>query len=410
MSNSAILKAKAEIKESLFLTTFCMKCMGLSFEHPKTMTTYIIQKLMFILSVCAICYHVFGDIVYIGITMVHSPQVEDVVPLFHTFGYGALGIAKGFALWYKKDKFKILIEELAVIWPNPQSDEEAQTFKENTLATLHITHKWYFAINVLGVWFYNLTPVAIYIYELLLGQNPEMGFVWHSWYPFDKHKPLAHIFVYFFEIFLGQTCVWVMVSTDLLFSGMASYIGMILRMLQRRLEKIASTDQTDDEIYKDIVANIKLHQHLIRYCNDLSDSFSLSFLVNIVLSSINICCVVFVIFLLDPLLAASNKLYLGSALMQIGILCWYADLIIHANADVAVAAYNSCWYRTNPRCRRALLFLIQRAQKPIAFSAMGFTNVSLATYSSILTTSYSYFALAYTMYNKSTQGRANRNA
>lgn len=32
-----------------------------------------------------------------------------------------------------------------------------------------------------------------------------------------------------------------------------------------------------------------------RYCNDLEDAFSLSNLVNVVFSSVNICCVVFVI-------------------------------------------------------------------------------------------------------------------
>ncbi|XP_059049045.1 odorant receptor 85c-like [Achroia grisella] len=400
MSETAILKAKSEINKSLVLITFCMKSMGLSFEEPRNVMTFLFQKLVFILSVCTLCYHVFGDFVYIGITLSNSPRVEDVVPLFHTYGYGVLSMAKGFALWYKKDKFKQLIDELAVIWPDPQSDKEAQTIKENSLSTLHIAHQWYFAINIIGLWFYNLTPVAIYMYESLLGQESKMGLIWVSWYPFDKYKPVIHIFVYIFEIFIGQTCVWFMVSTDLLFSGMASHIGMMLRILQRRLQNVAISNQTDEEVYKDIMENIKLHQRLIRYCKDLSDAFSLAFLVNIMLSSVNICCVVFVIVLLDPIMAVSNKLYLGSALMQIGILCWYGDLIIHANADVAVSAYNSGWYRTDPRCRRALIFLIQRAQKPIAFTAMGFTNVSLTTYSSILTTSYSYFALAYTMYNK----------
>ncbi|KAM3966690.1 odorant receptor 4 [Aphomia sociella] len=399
MSDSTILEARKEIDKSLILNTFCMKCIGLSIEDANSMTSYFIQKLMLILSACGICYHVFSEIIFIGLTLANSPRVEDVVPLFHTFGYGALSIAKGFALWYKRDEFKQLIAELAVIWP-VHLEKDAQNFKESTLAALRIVHQWYFFINASGLWFYNITPVAMYLYELLQGKEAVVGFVWISWYPFDKHKPLAHVLVYFFEIFAGLTCVCVMVGTDLLFSGMASHIGMLLKLLQRRLKAMASTEQTDAENYQEILENIKLHQRLIRYCNDLSDAFSLSNLVNIVLSSINICCVVFVIVLLDPIMAVSNKLFLSSALMQIGILCWYADVIIHANADVAVAAYNSRWYRTNPRCRRALLFLIQRAQKPIAFTAMGFTNMSLATYSSILTTSYSYFALAYTMYNK----------
>ncbi|XP_060810426.1 odorant receptor 4 isoform X2 [Amyelois transitella] len=297
------------------------------------------------------------------------------------------------------DVFKQLMGELATIWPAPPLDPEHQLIKDNSLSALRIAHRWYFFMNVAGVWFYNVTPIGVYLYALLMDQEATIGFVWVSWYPFDKHKPFAHFAVYLFEIFAGQTCVWIMVGTDLLFSGMASHIGMLLKLLQRRLEIVATTAKTDEDNYQEILENIKLHQRLIRYCNDLEVAFSLSNLVNIVLSSVNICCVVFVIVLLEPFLAVSNKLFLGSALIQVGMICWYADIIYYANADVAVAAYNSGWYRTNPRCRRALLFLIKRSQKPIAFTAMGFTDINLVTYSSILTRSYSYFALLYTMYS-----------
>nr|QPX50372.1 odorant receptor [Helicoverpa armigera] len=396
MSESTIEQAKREIDESLVLSAFCMRRIGLSFQEPKTGSAYLRQKLMLIVSVCGICYHVFSEIVFIGLTLSNSPRVEDVVPLFHTFGYGALSIAKVFVLWYKKDVFRQLLNELAGIWPMPPLEEEAQTIKNKSLAALRITHRWYFFINVSGVWFYNLTPIVVYLFGLIQNKDDTIGYVWSSWYPFDKHQTLAHIAVYLFEIFAGQTCVWIMVSTDLLFSAMASHISILLRLLKRRLESVGTGD---DDHYQEIVGNIKLHQRLITYCNDLENAFSLSNFVNIMLSSVNICCVVFVIVLLEPLMAISNKLFLGSALIQIGMLCWYADDIFHANADVAAAAYNSGWYRTNPRCRRALLFLIKRAQKPIAFTAMGFTNITLVTYSAILTRSYSYFALLYTMYS-----------
>ncbi|XP_063832127.1 odorant receptor 4-like isoform X2 [Ostrinia nubilalis] len=399
MSDITLSEAKREIAESLTLNTFCMRRIGLSFEEPKNASSYFAQKFMLVLSVMSICYHVFSEIVYIGLTLSNSPNVEDVVPLFHTFGYGALSIAKVFALWYKKDVFKQLISELAGIWPMSPLDDDAAVIKAKSLTALRIAHQWYFVINVLGVWFYNLTPIIVYAYRVWQGQDVEMGYVWVSWYPFDKHHPVAHVAVYIFEIFAGQTCVWIMVGTDLLFSGMASHIGLLLRLLQRRLETLATMEQTEEDNYRDILASIKLHQRLIRYCNDLEVAFSFSNLVNIILSSVNICCVVFTIVLLEPFLDISNKLFLGSALIQIGMLCWYADDILHANADVAAAAYTSGWYRTSARCRRALLFLIQRAQKPIAFTAMGFTDISLVTYSSILTRSYSYFALLYTMYN-----------
>nr|ALS03874.1 odorant receptor 3 [Ectropis obliqua] len=401
MSSTTLEQAKNEIDMTLNLSIFCMRRIGLSFDAPKSTTAYLKQQLMLVLSVCGICYHVFSEIVYIGLTLSNSPRVEDVVPLFHTFGYGALSIAKVSVLWYKKHVFIKLLNELAEIWPLDPLNQEDKTIKDNSLGALRMAHRWYFTVNVLGVWFYNLTPIAIYLYELWKGEDPTIGFVWVSWYPFDKHQPIAHVAVYIFEVFAGQTCVWIMVCTDLLFSGMASHIGLLLRLLQHRLECVGTIDQTDEEHYQEIVDNIKLHQRLIKYCNDLENAFTLSNFVNVVLSSVNICCVVFVIVLLEPFMAVSNKLFLGSALIQIGMLCWYADDIYYANLDVSISAYKGNWYVTNPRGRRALLFLIKRAQKPIAFTAMNFTDITLVTYSSILYRSYSYFALLYTMYSES---------
>ncbi|XP_045451674.1 odorant receptor 85c-like [Melitaea cinxia] len=400
MDESTKKTAKLEINKSLSLSIFSMRHIGLSFDKPKNASAYFRQKLIFVASVCGICCHVFSEFINIVLTFASSPRVEDVVPLFHTFGYGALSIAKVFVLWYKNTVFGELIDELAGIWPMPPLDENASIIKEKSLAALRVSHRWYFAVNVLGVWFYNLTPIIIYFYRAWQGHDTQMGFVWVSWYPFDKHQPIAHIAVYLFEIYAGVTCVWIMISSDLLFSGMASHIALLLRMLQKRLESLGSVEKTDDDHYEEIRSNIKLHQRLISYCSNLEEAFSLCNLINIVMSSINICCVVFVIVLLEPLMAISNKLFLGSALIQVGALCWYADDIFHANENIAAAIYSSGWYKLNPRCRRALAFLILRSQKPLAFTAMKFTNISLVTYSSILTRSYSYFALLYTMYNK----------
>lgn len=79
-----------EIDKTLTLTKFCMRRIGLSFKAPESSTAYVLQKMMFIMTISSMCYHVFGDIVYICLTLSNSPRVEDVVPLFHTFGYGVM--------------------------------------------------------------------------------------------------------------------------------------------------------------------------------------------------------------------------------------------------------------------------------------------------------------------------------
>lgn len=59
-------------------------------------------------------------------------------------------------------------------------------------------------MNIIGVWFYNLTPIATYCYRIWQGEEAEIGFVWASWYPFDKHQPIAHVACYCFEAFAGK--------------------------------------------------------------------------------------------------------------------------------------------------------------------------------------------------------------
>lgn len=83
-------KSYEEIDKSLILSKFCMRRIGLSFKVPESTPAYWLQKTIFILTVSSICYHVFSEIAFIGLTLSNSPRVEDVVPLFHTFGYGLL--------------------------------------------------------------------------------------------------------------------------------------------------------------------------------------------------------------------------------------------------------------------------------------------------------------------------------
>ncbi|CAK1548309.1 unnamed protein product [Leptosia nina] len=401
MADSSTDVAKREIRESLKLSTFFMRLIGFTLHKPKTPSAVIIQKLIFSATVVGVVIHVLSELSFLCVTSTNSPRVEDVVPLIHTVGYGILSISKFAVLYSKKSIFAQLLDDLSTIWPVAPLETEAQLLKSSSLKALRLTHSWYFGLNESGVCFFAITPVSLYFFNQMRGQNYAIRSIWASWYPFNIYSSnFVHVCVYIFEIFSGQSCVWVMITSDLLFTGMASHIILLLKLLQQRLLKLGEMGRTDEDDYKELIGSIQLHQKLIKYCKDLENAFSLVNLINVALSSVNICCVLFVIVLLEPVMGMSNKLFLGASLIQIGIICWYGENIIQENAKIAEAAYNNNWYKLSPRCRRSLAFLIQRAQKPIAFTAMNFTNISLVTYSAILTRSYSYFTLLYTMYGQ----------
>ncbi|XP_062528341.1 odorant receptor 4 isoform X1 [Bombyx mori] len=407
MSESDQKFARMEILETLKLCNFCIRRVGLSFidEVPLTVLAKLKKYFLFIFSSSMLVLMLAGEVAYVAGQMINSASIEEFVGSYlHIAGYDTMSFGKLITIWYKRNTFKQLVEELAVIWPVSIKDEVAAQIKRDSLSALKLRQFLYAFWNVLGVWLYNLTPIAILLYRKMRGTPGELGFVWQLLYPFDKTQPIFHEIVYVFETFSGVISVCCMLGSDLLFMTMSSHISMLLRLLQVQIRRLATTEgrnyESDNDCYDEIISVVKIHQRLIFYINDLENAFSVVNLINVLLSSVNICCVVFTIVFLQPWMEMSDKFFLGAALTQMGIVCWYADDIYRASVGVSDAVYESGWYRTNTRCRRALLVVLQRSQKPLFFTALKFRSITLTTYSSILTTAYSYFTLLYTSYRR----------
>ncbi|XP_047036578.1 odorant receptor 4-like [Helicoverpa zea] len=400
--------ARKEIYDTLALCNICIRTIGLSFidDVPNTFFNSLVIYIAFIVSALLVVLMLAGEIAYVAGQMIHNASIEEFVGSYvHIAGYDTLSFGKLITIWYKRHTFRQLVVELAEIWPVSIKDKDSVEVKRNSLSALKHRQFMYAFWNILGVWLYNLTPLALLAYRKIRGVPMELGYVWQMSYPFDKTQPVVHIFVYIFETCAGCISVCCMLGSDLLFMTMASHISMLLRLLQDQIRHLGQdNDNTHDngynDCYKDIVAVIKIHQRLIRYINDLEDAFSVVNLINVLLSSVNICCVMFTIVFLDPWMEMSNKFYLGAALTQMGIVCWYADDIYRASIGVSDAVYESGWYKSNTRCRRAMLVVLRRSQRPLYFTALKFRPITMITYSSILTTAYSYFTLLYTSYRR----------
>ncbi|XP_045542573.1 odorant receptor 4-like [Papilio machaon] len=400
--------AKKEIHKTLSLCNFFTRQIGFSFidNPPSTAFGRLRSYIWFTISATLLFLKLSAEINYVTLKLIKSSSVVDFVASLHIVGYDTMSFGKLLTIWYKRNEFRQLVKELADIWPISDDDKEEINIKRSRTSSLRIAQIYYAFWNVLGVWLYNLTPIIIFVYHKLQGEAADLGFIWHMAYPFDKTKPIYHEIVFIFEACGGVISVCSMLGSDILFMTMANHISLLLRLLQLRIRRLGSTTissttnaQQVHDTYHKIISAVKTHQRLITYGNDLESAFSLVNLINVLLSSVDICCVVFNI-LLDPWLAMSNKFFLGAALTQVGILCWYANEIYTSSSGIADAVYESSWYMEDIRCRRALLIMMQRSQKPLYFTALKFHSITMSTYSSILTSSYSYFTLLYTTYRR----------
>ncbi|KAI8429771.1 hypothetical protein MSG28_000313 [Choristoneura fumiferana] len=346
-----------EIHKTLDLCNFCTRMIGLSFidDSPASVFAKIKTNSIFLISALSLTLLVVAEIAYVTSLIIRTASVAEFVTSLHIVGYGSMSFCKLLTLWFKRHTFRKLIEELADIWPvTPENQEEAD-IKQESLKELRLGQFWYAFFNVLGVIWYNITPILIHLYRKSRGLPSVMGYVWHAAYPFDKTKPINHVFVYAFECFAGSSSMWTMVSSDMIFTSMASHIGLLLRVLQVKIRRLGvDAAEVDGSLATDTPAP----SDGVGYYQDIN-TFSLVNLINVMLSSVNICCVMFVIVLLEPWMEMSNKFFLGAALTQVGILCWYADEIYRASVGVADAVYASGWYNGDVRARRALVVLIQ---------------------------------------------------
>ncbi|XP_026764626.2 odorant receptor 4 isoform X1 [Galleria mellonella] len=410
MSKDKTLIAKKEIYGTLRSCNFFIRRIGLSFvdKKPNTFLQKINVLSSFITASSFVALMLISEYVYIVYLLAKSVTLEKLMGSYlHIAGYDTMSFGKLLTIWYKKNTFRRVVNDLADIWPVDEKNPEAVAIKNKCLSTLRSRQSLYIFWNVLGVWLYNLTPVALHLYRLARGIPSDLGFVWQMYYPFDKTKPIVHEFVYIFETASGLYSVCCMLSSDVFFITMASHISMMLRILQVKIRSLGVVESADGKLigglhncYDEIIDLINVHQRLIRYGNDLEDAFSVVNLINVLLSSVNICCVMFSIIFLEPLMEMGNKFFIAAALTQMGVVCWYADDIYRASVGVSDAVFASGWYNCNPRCRRALLLMLQRSQRPLYFTALKFSSITLNTFRSILTTSYSYFTLLYTSYRR----------
>ncbi|XP_075972427.1 odorant receptor 4-like [Anticarsia gemmatalis] len=149
--------------------------------------------------------------------------------------------------------------------------------------------------------------------------------------------------------------------------------------------------------FKKLIAR---HVELMRCVDLLEIIFSKPLLLNAFTSSVIICVTGFNITANENIMImATFASFLTHSLLQMYLYCNYGDNIMRSSMEVSDAIYNSEWYNIDAKERRNFLLVLIRAQKPSKISAYGFFDFNLMAYTSILSTSWSYFALLKTVYH-----------
>ncbi|KAG5870808.1 hypothetical protein JTB14_005358 [Gonioctena quinquepunctata] len=91
-------------------------------------------------------------------------------------------------------------------------------------------------------------------------------------------------------------------------------------------------------------------------------------------------------------------IYFVAMMTQLVMYCWFGNEIM--SSATKDACYEFEWFDSDLKTRKFLILIMERSKRPLFLTAGKFSVLSLQSFTSVIRTSYSYFALLQTLYRK----------
>ncbi|KAH8418474.1 hypothetical protein KR009_004713, partial [Drosophila setifemur] len=356
--------------------------------------------LLFWANVINLSVIVSGEILYLGLSLAHGKLIE-AVNVMSYIGFVFVGMSKMFFIWWKKPTLSAMVSELEHIYPQSRAQEEEYRLNSYLRSSKRISITYALLYSVL-IWTFNLFSIMQFlVYELLLkirvvGQT----LPYPVYFPWSWEGEWSYYLQLFCQNFAGHTSASGQIATDLLLCAVATQVVMHFDHLARMLEHHDLTGNWSKDSHF-LLNAVRYHQRILRLMQVLNDIFGIPLLLNFMVSTFVICFVGFQMTVgVPPDIMIKLFLFLFSSMSQVYLICHYGQLIADASSGLSIAAYKQNWNHADVRYRRALIFIIARAQSTTHLKATVFMSITRATMTDLLQISYKFFALLRTMYIK----------
>ncbi|NP_001091789.1 olfactory receptor 15 [Bombyx mori] len=193
------------------------------------------------------------------------------------------------------------------------------------------------------------------------------------------------------------------VNIDTFISGLLMMAVTQLKIIQTKLLslKLNPRERKMDRGLMNITEVLKLNEILkhyelvLKYCSTVQSILDVAMFVQFGVASAIICVAMCGLIMVrsstETLLFMVT--YLFAMTLQIFVPAWMGTQLHFQSQELVFAAYNSEWI---PRCqsfKRSIIIFVERAKIPITITGLKMFPLSLATFTSIMKTAYSFFTL-----------------
>ncbi|KAI7815667.1 Odorant receptor Or17 [Rhyzopertha dominica] len=343
-----------------------------------------------------------------------------------------LGCAKIIMFVIKRSKIRELLEVLEGDSLRPRLErggEQEITFvkdaiKQANYQAYYIHFFVFFTVGLRGVYGLTATPMH---YEVMNEFNEtylekEIITPYISWIPFSLRKSPNYELAFIYQLMGPYVHGCYIGGTDAVLTGMIIHIKTQFQILKHNLTRITYFESEEDEeapppkgpkvtmrrgietieLYPDHIQEkinerikncIRHHHFIMHYAQDVELNLSRLILLQFLCSLSLICFQLYQLSVTTPqsFRFVSMSCYFVLMSSQLFFYCYNGNAAILESESLRDGIYNSDWVRIAEKPKKNLIMMMIQGQRPIIFTAGGFSILSLMSFMAIMRASASCF-------------------
>ncbi|XP_073811205.1 odorant receptor 46a-like [Musca autumnalis] len=332
-----------------------------------------------------ICWVLYFDITCLIQLVLNITDLNEVIKVFYVFATALGSFAKFAAIKVKNNLYAELIETMHDPKYRPVNSREVKLFRQSQRLSRTVRNL-YTVISLVAL---NALLLTQYIID-----NTQLPMSIYN--PVNTDTELRYALMYIYQYFAASVCCYTNVAFDSISSSFMIHVKGQLDILCDRLEHLGENSEAEEEgITQQLKDCIKYYDDIIRIVQMAEDLTTLPI-------SVQIACSVMVLvanfyamsFLSDMANFIKFLIYQLCMLSQIYILLYFPSEVTAKSEEVPYYLYCSKWVNWNRSNRKLALLMMTRFDIPIHIKSVIPTyTFNLAAFTSIVNSSYSYYAL-----------------
>ncbi|KAJ3656620.1 hypothetical protein Zmor_015682 [Zophobas morio] len=220
-----------------------------------------------------------------------------------------------------------------------------------------------------------------------------------GWFPYDVNKYYYPTFV--FQILGIANTAYTDSSIDILSWILISIASGQFEVLKENLRSINYENDDSETVELAFKKCVKHHKKIIKFVYKIESMFLKGVFLQFFASVFIICFTGFLMMIL-PVVSMQFFLtftYFVCMMCEVAVYCWLGHEVMTTSSTIGESLYMSNWYESNLTFRKNVVIFMEKTKTPVTMTAGGFVPLSLATLTSILRSSYSYFAVLQRLYD-----------